>query len=52
MEEAGCTILYGAEDIKVHSKICLITRRERGRLQHITQVGTGNYNERPPGSTP
>lgn len=46
MEEAGCTILYGAEDIKVHSKICLITRRERGRLQHITQVGTGNYNEK------
>ena len=41
MEEAGCTILYGAEDIKVHSKICLITR-----LQHITQVGTGNYNEK------
>ena len=46
MEEAGCTILYGAEDIKVHSKICLITRRERGRLQHITQVGTGNSNEK------
>lgn len=46
MEEAGCTLLYGAEDIKVHSKICLITRRERGRLQHITQVGTGNYNEK------
>ena len=46
MEEAGCTILYGAEDIKVHSKICLITRRELGRLQHITQVGTGNYNEK------
>ena len=46
MEEAGCTLRYGAEDIKVHSKICLITRRERGRLQHITQVGTGNYNEK------
>ncbi len=46
MEEAGCTLLYGAESIKVHSKICLITRRERGKIQYITQVGTGNYNEK------
>ena len=46
MEEAGCTILYGPEGIKVHSKICLITRRERGKVQYITQVGTGNYNEK------
>ena len=46
MEEAGCTILYGTEGIKVHSKICLITRRERGKIQYITQVGTGNYNEK------
>ncbi len=46
MEEAGCTILYGAENIKVHSKICLITRREHGKLQYITQIGTGNYNEK------
>ena len=46
MEEAGCTILYGTEGFKVHSKICLITRRERGRIQYITQVGTGNYNEK------
>ncbi len=45
MEEAGCTLLYGFEGIKVHSKICLITRRARGGIQHITQVGTGNYNE-------
>lgn len=46
MEEAGCTLLYGAEGFKVHSKLCLITRREHGRLQCITQVGTGNYNEK------
>ena len=46
MEEAGCTILYGTEGFKVHSKICLITRRERGKIQYITQVGTGNYNEK------
>ena len=46
LEEAGCTVLYGAENYKVHSKICLITRRERGHIQYITQIGTGNYNEK------
>ena len=46
LEEAGCTILYGFEQYKVHSKICLITRREKGRIQYITQIGTGNYNEK------
>lgn len=46
LEEAGCTLIYGAEGYKVHSKLCLITRRERGRIQYITQVGTGNYNEK------
>lgn len=46
LEEAGCTILYGFEHFKVHSKICLITRRERGKIQYITQIGTGNYNEK------
>ena len=46
MEEAGCKIIYGFEDYKVHSKICLITRRERGTVRHITQFGTGNYNEK------
>ena len=46
MEEAGCKIIYGFEDYKVHSIICLITRRERGAVRHITQVGTGNYNEK------
>ena len=46
LEDAGCKIIYGFEYYKVHSKICLITRRERGALRHITQVGTGNYNEK------
>ncbi|MCD8003541.1 MAG: polyphosphate kinase 1 [Clostridia bacterium] len=49
LEEAGCTILYGFEGIKVHSKICLITKRERGRVKYITQIGTGNYNEKTAG---
>lgn len=46
LEEAGCKVLYGFEGFKVHSKICLITRKERNRFQYITQVGTGNYNEK------
>ena len=46
LEEAGCTLLYGFEHFKVHSKICLITRREHAHIQHITQIGTGNYNEK------
>ncbi len=46
LEEAGCTILYGFEGIKVHSKVCLITRREHGKVSYITQIGTGNYNEK------
>ena len=46
LEEAGCKIIYGFEDYKVHSKICLITRRSKAGIQHITQVGTGNYNEK------
>lgn len=49
LEEAGCKIIYGMEDYKVHSKICLITRRERGEVKYITQVGTGNYNEKTAG---
>ena len=39
-------MLYGFEDYKVHSKICLITRQEHGKVHYITQVGTGNYNEK------
>ncbi len=46
LEEAGCTVIYGFEEYKVHSKICLITRREHGEIRYITQVGTGNYNEK------
>ena len=46
LEEAGCTVIYGFEDYKVHSKICLITRQEHGEIRYITQVGTGNYNEK------
>ena len=46
LEEAGCKIIYGFEDYKVHSKICLITYRNRNDIQYITQVGTGNYNEK------
>ena len=46
LEEAGCRILYGFDSYKVHSKICLITRRERNGIAYITQVGTGNYNEK------
>ena len=46
LEEAGCQVIYGFEGFKVHSKICLITRRDKGNIQYITQVGTGNYNEK------
>ena len=46
LEEAGCKVNYGFEGYKVHSKICLITRREKNKIQHITQFGTGNYNEK------
>lgn len=46
MEEAGCRVLYGFEGYKVHSKICLITYRSKGEIRYITQVGTGNYNEK------
>ena len=45
LEDAGCRIIYGLPDYKVHSKLTLITRQHNGKLSHITQVGTGNYNE-------
>ena len=38
--------IYGTDGYKVHSKICLITLRDRGRIRTITQIGTGNYNEK------
>ena len=46
LEDAGCHVLYGPERYKVHSKICLITRRNDSQIQYITQIGTGNYNEK------
>ena len=45
-EQAGCHVIYGFRDYKVHSKICAITRQTDAGLQHITQLGTGNYNEK------
>lgn len=46
LEQAGCTVMYGFEDYKIHSKICLITRMINGKVQYISQFGTGNYNEK------
>ncbi len=46
LEEAGCDILYGLTKYKVHTKLCLITRRCPGGICYYTQVGTGNYNEK------
>lgn len=46
LEESGCQVIYGIEGFKCHSKICLITMRNRGKLSYITQIGTGNYNEK------
>ncbi len=46
LEDAGCSILYGLDDLKVHSKLCLITRRDGDGISYITQIGTGNYNEK------
>lgn len=46
LEEVGCRVIYGFEGYKVHSKICLITYRNRNNIEYITQVGTGNYNEK------
>ncbi len=45
-EQAGCHVIYGFRNYKVHSKICCITRQTEEGLQHITQLGTGNYNEK------
>ena len=46
LEEAGCRVIYGLDGFKVHSKICLITRKAAGKILTITQIGTGNYNEK------
>ena len=46
LEKAGCQIIYGLEGFKVHSKLCLITKKGRDGVEYITQIGTGNYNEK------
>ena len=46
LENAGCQLIYGIEDFKCHSKICQITMYNHGKLNYITQIGTGNYNEK------
>ncbi|MDO4458907.1 MAG: polyphosphate kinase 1 [Clostridia bacterium] len=46
LEYAGCNVIYGLPGLKVHSKLCLITRKINGEVSYITQIGTGNYNEK------
>jgi len=46
LEEAGCRIIYGLDKYKVHSKLCHITRKTDTGYEYITQIGTGNYNEK------
>lgn len=46
LEKAGCQIIYGLEGFKVHSKLCLITKKGENGIEYITQIGTGNYNEK------
>ena len=46
LERAGCHVVYGIEGLKVHSKLCLITRKTTDGISFITQIGTGNYNEK------
>ncbi len=46
LEDAGCRVVYGLDGFKCHSKICLITRQEKSGFSYVTQIGTGNYNEK------
>lgn len=46
LEQAGCQVIYGLDGYKVHSKLCLVTRRVEGQIEYYTQIGTGNYNEK------
>lgn len=46
LEKSGCRIIYGLDKYKVHSKLCLITRKNADGVEYITQIGTGNYNEK------
>lgn len=45
LEAAGCIVIYGVDEVKIHSKLCLITRKSEEQIKYITQIGTGNYNE-------
>ena len=46
LEDAGCRIIYGLDRLKVHSKLCLITKKKGSKIEYLTQIGTGNYNEK------
>ena len=46
LQDSGCNIIYGPRDLKVHSKLLLITRKIGQKTEYITQIGTGNYNEK------
>lgn len=46
LEESGCRVIYGLNGYKVHSKLCLISRKTEDGVSYITQIGTGNYNEK------
>lgn len=46
LEEAGCHVIYGLNGYKVHSKLCLISRKTEQGVSYVTQIGTGNYNEK------
>ncbi|MHA6646470.1 RNA degradosome polyphosphate kinase [Aerococcus urinae] len=46
LEEAGCHVLYGLSELKTHSKITLVVRREAGKIQRYIHLGTGNYNDK------
>ncbi|MDY3773746.1 MAG: polyphosphate kinase 1 [Eubacterium sp.] len=46
LENAGCRVIYGLDGYKVHSKLCLITRKAESDVEYCTQIGTGNYNEK------
>lgn len=46
LEDAGCRLIYGLDHIKVHSKLCQITYMSEEGIRYVTQIGTGNYNEK------
>lgn len=46
LEDAGWRVIYGLDGYKVHSKLCLVTKKSEGQVEYYTQIGTGNYNEK------